>query len=194
MMATRKKQRLRFFATLISLLGLMVVIIMLTPSFKLPNERDNFLKAYQLDGLSVVELVAYLEHAAHEEGGLHASITGQYLYIGNDDHTYPIDLPDQAFYLSIAPYLNQTHPCANHNLITCRGELKNQNFEVTIVNLSNGQRVTETYQSSPQGFFGLWLVRDQRYQITVQYGDMHASTIIETTPTSNTCLTTLQLS
>ena len=42
------------------------------------------------------------------------------------------DLPKNEFFVSIAPYVNQTHPCTDHSLTSCQGEMIEKEFDVYI--------------------------------------------------------------
>ncbi|OBZ14389.1 hypothetical protein A8L34_10630 [Bacillus sp. FJAT-27264] len=125
-----------------------------------------------------------------------ASITSKQLVVTNEgakDVAY--DLPDNEFFLSIAPYIEQTHPCAIHSLTGCQGELTDQEFNVTI-NDSEGNSVIEktAMKSQSNGFIDLWLPRDQSYHIIVEREGKIAESVISTFENDNTCVTTLQLS
>ena len=116
------------------------------------------------------------------------------MLLGDSQQQVELELPNGKFYLSFAPYVNQTHPCANHNLVTCRGELKNKSFEVKIVDSQTNTVIIEkTIISSSNGFAGIWLPINKRYQITVSYENFSATDEVSTFTTSNTCLTTLKL-
>ena len=43
------------------------------------------------------------------------------------------------------------------------------------------------------GFFGLWLPRDRKIMITIQYSGLTTSGMIETSADSKTCVTTFRL-
>src|SRR5690606_37552337 len=53
-----------------------------------------------------------------------ASITSKELIVTDQDDTETIyQLPEDEFFVSIAPFINETHPCTNHSLTGCQGEL-----------------------------------------------------------------------
>jgi len=158
-----------------------------------PKESD-FLSAYGLDQMNLKEIISTLEQKLDEPSYFSASITGSKLYLGDDKDQIEIDLPNNAFYLSFAPYISKTHPCANHNLVTCRGELTNTSFYVTVTDINSNQIILDdTITSSANGFAGIWLPRNKNYRIEVSYQGFFASNDISTYNTSNTCLTTLKL-
>lgn len=115
---------------------------------------------------------------------------------GPGGRTASLPMPDDAFYLSIAPYLETTHDCYFHSLTTCRGELSGRDLHVTVSEDETGEIVLdETVRSFDNGFAGLWLPRGITGTLVVELDGMSASSPISTrTAEDATCLTTLQLS
>lgn len=104
-------------------------------------------------------------------------------------------MPDDAFYLSIAPYVNQTHDCGNHSLTTCRGELANTAVRVIVTDDATGEAVfDEQLTTFDNGFVGVWLPRGITGTVTVESAQGTASAPISTGSGDPTCLTTLRLS
>jgi hypothetical protein len=97
------------------------------------------------------------------------------------------DLPDNEFFLSIAPYMEQTHPCATHSLTGCQGEIKNGEFSVTVHD-SEGNVIMENaaMQSQSNGFIDLWLPRDKTYRISVNHEGKRAETEFSTYENNDT--------
>lgn len=125
-----------------------------------------------------------------------ASITAKQLIVTDQNaKETAYDLPQEEFFLSIAPYINKTHPCAIHSLTGCQGELTDQEFTVTI-NDTDGNPVMDrtTLKSQGNGFIDLWLPRDKTYNITVEQDGKSAESQFSTFENDNTCITTLQLS
>jgi hypothetical protein len=175
------------------MLTLLTTLAIIGIQEKNKSPLDLFLETYELDGMNLKSVIQTLEAVANEEEGFKAGITGSHLLLSDQDESYEIELPAGEFYLSIAPYINQTHPCSNHNLVTCRGEMKSETFHVIITDLGTNEVVIDTnYQSTPQGFFGVWLKQNKNYEITINYNGMSATTQVVTSPETNTCLTTMQ--
>ncbi|OAB28291.1 hypothetical protein PMSD_22425 [Paenibacillus macquariensis subsp. defensor] len=123
-----------------------------------------------------------------------ASITSKQLIVTeNDEQSSTYDLPDNEFFLSIAPYVDQTHPCATHSLTGCQGELVEKEFNVNIKDEDGTVIVDEKMKSQSNGFIDLWLPRDTNYSITVEHDGKTAESEISTFETDDTCLTTMQL-
>ncbi|AIQ28682.1 hypothetical protein P40081_11225 [Paenibacillus sp. FSL P4-0081] len=124
-----------------------------------------------------------------------ASITSTQLIVdsgGPNEVTYA--LPENEFFLSVAPYVQKTHPCATHSLTGCQGEMAGQDFDVYIEDAEGKEVMKQTVKSQPNGFIDLWLPRDQKLQITVTHDGKQAKTEVSTFKSDDTCLTTMQLS
>ncbi|KAB2330074.1 CueP family metal-binding protein [Bacillus mesophilum] len=124
-----------------------------------------------------------------------ASITSHDLIVAKSDgskHSY--ELPKDEFFVSIAPYINETHPCALHNLTGCQGEMANEKFAVYIEDEEGNAVVDEVMKSHDNGFIDLWIPRDQTYKISIAYKGKKADSTISSFKGDHTCITTMQLS
>lgn len=159
------------------------------------EESYAMLKKYGIGDLSVQEVVHWLDQRIDEPESLKGGIRGTELVMYDGEKEYKLALPKDEFYLSFAPYQNNTHPCANHNLITCRGEMVEETFDVRITDKAGKEIVNEQMTSMKNGFIGVWLPKNIEATIFVSYGAKTASAVITTFDDSDTCLTTpLQLS
>lgn len=123
-----------------------------------------------------------------------ASITSQKLIVTRNDGTEKnYNLPEDEFFVSIAPYVENTHPCATHSLTGCRGELAGKELDVRIENEDGEIVKAETIKSHPNGFIDLWLPREQKYHITIDYDGKTAESVFSTFEGDNTCISTMQL-
>jgi len=123
-----------------------------------------------------------------------ASITATELIITNEDETEErYDLPENEFFVSIAPFIDETHPCDNHSLTGCQGELVDADFAVQIENEDGEVVVDETMNSGENGFVDLWLPREQNYHVTVDYDGKSVESELSTFDNDGTCITTMQL-
>jgi hypothetical protein len=104
-----------------------------------------------------------------------------------------VEMPEDEFYVSIAPYVDQTHECFYHSLTTCKGELGNEDVNVQIVDDSGETLVDETLRTYDNGFFGVWLPRDITGTITIEHEGRTVTDAISTGKDDPTCVTTLQL-
>ncbi|MCB7137332.1 CueP family metal-binding protein [Cellulosimicrobium marinum] len=163
-----------------------------------PEPTAGLLESHGLDGMDGPEIVEHLESipVAERPTDLMASVRGDTLLLtdadGDDETT--LDLPDDAFYLSVAPYVEQTHPCTFHSLTTCQGELGGQDVRVTVVDTATGETlVDEDTRLEDNGFVGYWLPRDVEAQVRVEAQGRTGQTVVTTAVDDPTCLTTVQL-
>jgi len=163
-----------------------------------PATEPSILAEYDLAGLDGRAIVDRLDRVpvADRQSDLRASVRPGELLVStadSDDATV-VDLPDDQFYLSVAPYVEQTHDCYFHSLTTCRGELAGKEVQVTITQRDTGEvLVDEVTQTFDNGFVGFWLPRGIEATLHVEYDGYAASSDISTGPDDPTCLTTLQL-
>jgi len=162
---------------------------------KLTNQSEAaFLDKYGLSGLSVEEMVSKLDSTTSDPSGLRASITGESLVLSDGSKEVRFELPKDKFYLSFAPYINQTHPCGFHSLSSCQGELVNQQVHAVIKDSEGNEIVNSDFTTMENGFIGVWLPSDIKATVTVSYNGLVAQAPIATYADSETCLTTpLQL-
>lgn len=155
---------------------------------------DAGLAAHHLTGKSVVEIVDALDRTnTDRETGLGGSVRMDQLVlsVGDDQKTMP--MPADKTYVSIAPYLTQTHECFAHHLSGCQGEQVGQEFDVTITDSTGKSLYSGTQKSYENGFFGIWLPRDVTGTITVSGLGKKGSVPFGTRASDPTCITTLQL-
>lgn len=158
---------------------------------------DAPLSASGLEDASGRELVEELESLPLDERPTDfvASVeTEEVVMIDEDGNESSVPLPEDEFYLSVAPYVDQTHDCFFHSLTTCVGEMGNEELEVTVVDEDTGDiLVDETVQTHDNGFFGLWLPRDVDAELTIEHDGLTSTVPISTGEGDPTCLTTSQL-
>jgi hypothetical protein len=161
------------------------------------SAADAVLAEHGLNGLDARELIDRLDRAERDEkpGDLFASVRPDELLVqdtGDPDQEHSLPIED-GFYLSVAPYVENTHECFHHSLTTCQGELVEEDIDVTITDTEGEVLVDETVTTYPNGFAGFWLPRDVEATMEVRYDGRSAETEIATGPGDPTCLTTVQL-
>lgn len=106
-----------------------------------------------------------------------------------------LSLSGGEFYMSVAPYVDQTHPCDFHVPTGCIGELGDEPIELTIEDAATGEIVLEkSVATANNGFAGVWLPRDRELRVRVTSAKGSGEQIVNTGDTDPTCITTLQLS
>ncbi|RIK15345.1 MAG: hypothetical protein DCC50_08445, partial [Acidobacteria bacterium] len=92
--------------------------------------------AHGLQGLAAREVIDRLEATpvSARPAELIASVQPAAVLLSDaEGREARLPLPQDEFYLSVAPYLDQTHECHFHSLTTCRGELGNEELTVRVV-------------------------------------------------------------
>jgi hypothetical protein len=180
--------------TILIILGVIVTITIAFAFLNQINSTDQtetkMLTKYGLNDLSVKEIVDKLERITDEKDGLNASITATTLILYDNEEKFEFKLPTEEFYVSIAPFINESHLCQTHNLVSCRGELSNKEFEISIVKSDGVVILNQKMKSLSSGFIGIWLPKGIDATLTVNYEGLTVSSLISTYDTSNTCITT----
>ena len=122
-----------------------------------------------------------------------ASITGEQLIVVEDGKEKKYDLPEDEFFVSIAPYVNETHPCQIHSLVGCQGELTEAEFDVRIEDESGKVIIDEKMKSLDNGFIDIWLPRGHNFQVEISHDGKVAAAELATFKDDQTCITTMQL-
>ncbi|WP_062349931.1 CueP family metal-binding protein [Bacillus kwashiorkori] len=140
----------------------------------------------------VKQLVA--EYSANTKTNLAASITSnELILIEKNGKKQTFDLPKDEFFVSIAPFYEQTHPCEIHSLTGCRGELAKEEFHVYIEDKDGNIIVNEKMTSLDNGFIDLWLPRDNTFFAKIEKDGKISELTFSTFAGDKTCITTMQL-
>ncbi|WP_152648068.1 CueP family metal-binding protein [Demequina sediminicola] len=107
-----------------------------------------------------------------------------------------LPMPEDEFYVSIAPYEDATHECYFHSLTTCTGEMQGAELDVLVTDTVTGEAVIDTaMQAYDNGFVGLWLPRDGSFTVSIEHDGKTATQELSTSEDDDaTCVTTMQLS
>ena len=159
-------------------------------------EVVEVLADFDLADADATEVIDTLDRLSRDERptNLMASVGVDRLLITAGDSQLAMDIPDDRFYLSFAPYLTSTHDCFYHSLTTCTGELAAADIGVQIVDDSTGEVLVDgDYTTFDNGFLGFWLPRDITATLRVTYDDKAVEQPISTGEDAPTCVTTLPL-
>ncbi len=151
-----------------------------------------------LDDLDAKQIIEKLDtmSVADRPSDLIASIRpGELLLTDDQERSSTVPMPDDEFYVSLAPYVDQTHDCYFHSLTTCLGELQNKEVDVTVTDDATAEIVVDqTLRTYDNGFVGLWLPRGLTATLTIKYGGRTVTSGISTHSDDDpTCLTALRL-
>lgn len=161
------------------------------------SSNAQLLAAYDLEGLDAREIIDRLDSMPVNErpDGLMVSIRPDQIILTDEnggEATLP--MPDDEFYLAVAPYTGQTHECHFHSPTGCQGELRSTDLQITVTDQNTGeslyQQETRTYDN---GFAGLWLPRGTAAIVTVNGQGSSGSVSVTTGDQDATCITTLRL-
>lgn len=157
----------------------------------------NLLAEHGLSGLDAREVITRLDTmpVAERPADLIASVRPDAVVLSDSSGaTVSLPLPDDQFYVSIAPYTGRTHDCFFHSLTTCLGEMSNEDVRVEVTDRATGVvLVDETRRVGDNGFFGLWLPRAVDGAITIDHDAGSTTAPLSTHDDDPTCVTTLQL-
>ena len=159
------------------------------------SAQQGLLARHGLERLDSTQIVNALDRmpVAERPERLLASVRSDAVVLAEGTEEVTLPLPEDRFYLSVAPYLAQTHPCTDHALTSCRGELGARDVEVEVTSDDGTSLLEAERRTFDNGFVGLWLPRGVTGQVTVRYDDRTGSAPFSTHDGSPTCLTTLQL-
>lgn len=160
-------------------------------------EGENLLAEHNLGGLDAKHIIDRLDALAVAErpNDIFASVRAESLVVSSaDGREVTLPMPNDEFYVSMAPYVTHTHECYFHSLTTCLGELNNEDVHVKIVDSAGAVVIDGTYRTFSNGFLGLWLPRDMTATITIEHEGLSVTAPLSTTADDPTCVTTLQLS
>lgn len=161
------------------------------------NATDDLLSEFGLAEMDAVEAIDHLDRLAVTErpADLMASVYPDELVLTDSVREVTLDMPENVSYLSIAPYVSQTHDCFYHSLTTCLGELSNDTVEVKITDTATGEAlIDEEVTTFDNGFIGFWVPSDiAEGTIEISYNGLTGTTSFTTTDKGATCITDLQL-
>lgn len=123
-----------------------------------------------------------------------AAINAKQLIVTEEDGSESVyDVSNEDFFVSIAPYVNETHHCTYHSLTGCQGEMVEETFDVYIEDSEGNVIVDEKMTTFENGFIDLWLPRNDTYQIKIEHSGKTVESEISTYEDDPTCITTMQL-
>lgn len=177
-----------------AVLSASAAVLLLVPGCAGGPEQDPLLRAHGLEGASTEEVVEQLDRT-HEDrdAGLAGSVTYDEVVLDDGTTRTTLPMPEDRFYLAVAPWTTTTHECFSHSLSGCQGELVGEEFDVRITDDSGAVLVEEDVTSYENGFVGFWLPKDITGTLEVSSEQGRAVEEFATSPDSPTCLTTVQL-
>lgn len=157
---------------------------------------SDLLADHGLAEMDATEAIDYLDRikVPDRPTDLMASVLPDQLVLTDKGQEVTLDMPEDSTYLSIAPFVDQSHECFYHSLTTCLGELGNESVDVRIIDDSTGDVVVdEKAKTYDNGFVGFWVSRDLEGTIEISHNGKVGKTAFSTTEDGATCITDLQL-
>ncbi len=154
---------------------------------------NNDLASVGLDGMNGKEILVGVADGSIEVDDFGLSVYDDELVVILDNKRVSVDMPEDEFYLSVAPFIQYTHECTFHSATGCRGELKQEEFFVEFIDSDGNIVVSESMMSLSNGFIDLWLPRDIEGVLTITQAELTAVKLISTEAGEPTCETTMQL-
>jgi len=170
-----------------------IAMLSLLLVFVLAGCSSESLADLGLEDMTGKDILTQLATGELVPDGYHVSVYDHELVVITEHNEFSVPMPEDEFYLSVAPYTTLTHGCTFHSATGCRGELEQETFQVRF-ELEDGTVVIDQEMTSlANGFIDLWLPRDVEGTLTITQGDLSSSKVISTAPGSPTCETTMQL-
>jgi hypothetical protein len=179
---------MKYINALISIVILLVVAC--------SNQTDpNYNNDYQsINSAELKDAIALADGWKFTQPKITSYMTTTQLHIEfPDGRTVVKDLPSDQMYVAVAPYMTKTHTCSTHYLSSCQGELTNKSFEITAVDTKGNKYYSGSIATMSNGFFELWLPRNETITIDISYDGKNAEEILTTDGSSRTCITTAYL-
>jgi hypothetical protein len=104
-----------------------------------------------------------------------------------------VPMPEDLVFVSVAPYLNRTHPCTTHYMSGCQGELVAAPVHVRAVRPDGSVVLDEVVPPGANGFLDLWLPRGEAFLLDLSLDGYAVQGIVSTTDGAPTCITTMRL-
>ncbi len=200
-MTRRVTARRPLAAVVIMIVSALVVSACSGPSDSTSGEGGGPVSALLLEhdlvGLDAAQVIERLDTmpVADRPADLMASVRPDELVLSNGDGVETsLPMPRDEVYVSVAPYVEQTHECHFHSLTTCLGELTGAEVDVELVGEDGRVLVEETRTTFDNGFVGLWVPRGIRATLTIRQGERTATAEVSTRDDQDpTCVTTMRL-
>jgi hypothetical protein len=158
-------------------------------------DASSLLRDFGLDGMDTREVIDHLDRLGGDERptDLMASIRTDEVVLSDGTRETTLPMPADELYVSMAPYVDQTHDCFFHSLTTCQGELVNADVDILVRDDQGEVVLEETTTTYANGFVGVWLPRDLTGTVVLTVDGRSVEAPLSTTADSATCLTGLQL-
>lgn len=160
------------------------------------GSAETLLADLDLADEDVTGVIDHLDRLPVDErpADLMASVQPDELVLTDGQQEAAMALPKGKSYVSIAPFVDETHDCFYHSLTTCLGEMSGEDVDVVITDSETGEAVVdESTTTFDNGFVGFWVPSDISGTIRITAEGKSGSTEFSTKSDGPTCVTDLQL-
>lgn len=167
------------------------------PSTANPDKSTNELASFGFENMQAAEIIDLLEATplAERSSDFLASVRPKSLTLSDQTgKEISLEMPADRFYVSIAPYTEQTHDCYFHSLTTCVGEIRGETLTVIVNDDEGNELLNKETKTADNGFIGLWLPRDIQGTLTIEHDGLSTELPLSTGDSDPTCITTARLS
>ena len=161
-----------------------------------PGSAEELLADLDLADEDATGVIDHLDRLPVDERptNLMASVQPDELVLTDGQQEATMALPEGSSYVSIAPFVNETHDCFYHSLTTCLGEMAGEDIDVVITDAETGEAVVdESTTTFDNGFVGFWVPSDITGTIKVTAEGKTGTTEFSTRNDGPTCVTDLKL-
>lgn len=161
-----------------------------------PGSAEALLAGLDLADEDVTGVIDQLDRLPVDERptDLMASVQRDELVLTDGQQAATMALPEGKSYVSIAPFVDETHDCFYHSLTTCLGELSGKDVDVVITDSKTGEAVVdESTATFDNGFVGFWVPSGITGTIEVTAEGKTGTTDFSTRSDGPTCVTDLKL-
>ena len=161
-----------------------------------PGSAEEMLADLDLADEDVTGVIDHLDRLPVDERptDLMASVQPDELVLTDGQQEATMALPKGKSYVSIAPFVDETHDCFYHSLTTCLGEMSGEDVDVVITDSETGEAVVdESTTTFDNGFVGFWVPSDITGTIEVTAEGRTGATEFSTRSDGPTCVTDLKL-
>ncbi len=176
------------------------IISLIISSFVSANANAESKSAEYFNSLTYTQAIEKAKEWYKNKEGVMVKVTPNNIIASFPDGTRSsIPIPANKFFISIAPWVNFSHPCTDHVPTGCTGEMINEDMHLFIKDLETGQIINSgKVNTGNDGFIDVWLSSNSSYDINIHYRNnsgklMQAREQISTFKSDRTCITSMQL-
>lgn len=164
------------------------------------NANTALTQAQEFESLNHIEAVKQANKWYKNNQNIKVQITSEEISASFPDGSHSsVKIPNDMFFVSIAPWINTTHPCTNHVPTGCTGELRNKSMHLVVKDAKSGETIkSEKVNTRNDGFIDIWLPRHKTLNVSIHYGNntgmfLEAKETISTHSGERTCITSMKL-